>query len=230
MSVGCAISSWLIEFSFLPSTSPASSSGTAHPASELQSCLLPPTSADSRPKPGKTHGASCTFLFAGGIIQRKGIKYLLEAWRLARRPGWRLQLLGALPADTRPLIPYRNEVEWLGRMSHASVAERMASADVFVFPSLFEGSATVTYEAMACGLPCIVTAEAGSVVRHGSDGLIVPARDVPALAEAIERLGADPSLRAACSASARAQAVAHDFPRYHNGVIDAVGRVMCRND
>ncbi len=114
----------------------------------------------------------------GGITQRKGIKYLLEAWRLVRRPGWRLQLLGALPADAGPLRPLSDEVEWLGRLPHAEVPARMASADVFVFPSLFEGSAVVTYEAMACGLPCIVTAEAGSVVRHGRDGLIVPARDV----------------------------------------------------
>jgi glycosyltransferase involved in cell wall biosynthesis len=93
---------------------------------------------------------------------------------------------------------------------------------VFVFPSLFEGSAVVTYEAMACGLPCIVTAEAGSVVRHESDGLIVPARDVEALAGAMERLGTDAAFRAACAGSARAQAEAHDWPRYHNAVLGAV--------
>jgi glycosyltransferase involved in cell wall biosynthesis len=184
-----------------------------------------PYAADTRrfvPDPSKTHGPSCTFLFAGGITQRKGIKYLLEAWRLVRRPTWRLQLLGALPADPGPLVPYFDEVEWLGRFPHAEVPARMASADVFVFPSLFEGSAVVTYEAMACGLPCIVTAEAGSVTRHERDGLIVPARDVVALAAAIERLGSDASLRAACSASARAQALAHDWPRYHDSVIEAV--------
>jgi len=191
-----------------------------------------PYAADTRrfvPDPGKTHGASCTFLFAGGITQRKGIKYLLEAWRLARRPGWRLQLLGALPAEPGPLVPYLEEVEWLGRFPHAEVPARMASADVFVFPSLFEGSAVVTYEAMACGLPCIVTAEAGSVTRHGRDGLIVPARDVEALAAAIERLGADASFRAACSASARARAQAHDWLRYHDAVIGAVRCVTGRH-
>ncbi len=189
-----------------------------------------PYAADTRrfaPDPAKTHGTKCTFLFAGGITQRKGIKYLLEAWRLVRRPGWRLQLLGALPADTGPLRPYLDEVEWLGRFPHAEVPARMASADVFVFPSLFEGSAVVTYEAMACGLPCIVTAEAGSVARHGRDGLIVPARDVASLAAAMERLGTDAALRAACAASARDQAEAHDWDRYHNAVI---GAVQCVTD
>jgi starch synthase len=190
-----------------------------------------PYAADTHrflPDPQKRHGKNCTFLFAGGITQRKGIKYLLEAWRLIRRPGWRLQLLGALPADTGPLRPFRDEVEWLGRFPHAEVPARMASADVFVFPSLFEGSAVVTYEAMACGLPCIVTAEAGSVARHGRDGLIVPARDVESLAAAMERLGTDIALREACAASARAQAEAHDWDRYHNAVIVAVQFVTDR--
>ncbi len=45
---------------------------------------------------------SCTFLFAGGITQRKGIKYLLEAWSRIRRPGWKLQLLGPLPSRKDP--------------------------------------------------------------------------------------------------------------------------------
>jgi alpha-maltose-1-phosphate synthase len=190
-----------------------------------------PYSADTRrfvPDPAKTHATNCTFLFAGGITQRKGIKYLLEAWRLIKRPGWRLQLLGALPADTGPLRPYLDEVECLGRFPHAEVPALMASADVFVFPSLFEGSAVVTYEAMACGLPCIVTAEAGSVARHGRDGLIVPARDTVALAAAMERLGTDAEFRASCSAAARAQAEAHDWDRYHNAVIGAVRCVTDR--
>jgi glycosyltransferase involved in cell wall biosynthesis len=187
-----------------------------------------PYAADTRrfvPDVDKPHTPSCTFLFAGGITQRKGIKYLLEAWRRVRRPGWRLQLLGALPADPRPLAPYRDEVEWLGSMPHAEVPACMARADVFVFPSLFEGSAVVTYEAMACGLPCIVTAAAGSVARHGRDGLIVPARDAVALATAMERLGTDVAYRAACGASARAQAEAHAWPRYHESVSAAVRHV-----
>ena len=111
--------------------------------------------------------AACTFLFAGGITQRKGISYLLAAWARIRRPGWRLQLLGPLPANSGPLKPMLDQVELLGRVSHAEMPARMAAADVFVFPSLFEGSAVVTYEALACGLPSVVTAQAGSVVRDG---------------------------------------------------------------
>jgi starch synthase len=184
-----------------------------------------PYAADTRrfvPDPAKRHGSSCTFLFAGGITQRKGIKYVLEAWRRVRRPGWRLQLLGALPAEPGPLVPYLDEVEVIGRVPHAEVPARMAAADVFVFPSLFEGSAVVTYEALACGLPCIVTAEAGSVVRDARDGLIVPARDIERLAAAMERLGTDAGLREDFSASARARAEDFDWPRYHAAVLEAI--------
>jgi glycosyltransferase involved in cell wall biosynthesis len=175
-----------------------------------------------RPMAGKNPGASCTFLFAGGISQRKGIKYLLEAWARIRRPGWSLQLLGPLPRDLGPLRPYLELVEPLGRVGHAEMPARMAAADVFVFPSLFEGSAVVTYEALACGLPLVVTPNAGSVARDGIEGFVVRPRDVDALAERMERLGNDPELRAAMAEAARARALDFDWPRYHASLVDLV--------
>ena len=185
-----------------------------------------PYASDTRrfqPLPNKRHGKSCTFLFAGGITQRKGIKYLLEAWRKVRRPGWKLQLLGALPNHLGPLEAYLDEVEHLGRVPHSEMPARMAEADVFVFPSLFEGSAVVTYEALACGLPSIVTPESGSVVRDGVDGLIVPSRDVETLAQGMERLGLDPELRASMAISARSRAEAFDWSRYHAALLGVFG-------
>ena len=188
-----------------------------------------PYAADTRrfrPDPGKVAAEGrCTFLFAGGITQRKGIKYLLEAWRRVRRPGWTLQLVGALPSDPGPLRPYLDEVDHLGRVGHAEMPAVMAAADVFVFPSLFEGSAVVTYEALAAGLPSIVTAAAGSVVRDGEEGLIVPSRAVDDLAAAMARLGESPDLRRRLAAAARARAEAFDWPRYHASIIAEVDRV-----
>ncbi len=184
-----------------------------------------PYAADCRrfePLAAKEHGPRCTFLFAGGISQRKGIKYLLEAWLRIRRPGWKLELVGPLPREPGPLAAYLDLVEPLGRVSHDEMPARMAAADVFVFPSLFEGSAVVTYEALACGLPSVVTPTAGSVVRDGIDGFVVSPRDVPALAAAMERLGRDPELRASMAASARARALTFDWPRYHRSVVAAV--------
>ena len=98
----------------------------------------------------------------------------------------------------------------------------MAAADVFVFPSLFEGSAVVTYEALACGLPGIVTAEAGSVVRDGVDGLIVPARDVEALAAAHGATRQRPGFAGRLRRLGPRRAEAFDWPRYHEAVLGAV--------
>ena len=179
-----------------------------------------------RPLDGKQHGSDCTFLFAGGISHRKGIKYLLEAWRQIRRPGWRLQLVGPLPGDLGPLEPYIEIVEPLGRVSHAEMPERMASADVFVFPSLFEGSAVVTYEALATGLPCVVTPNAGSVVRDGIEGFIVPGGDVDSLAQRMVQLARAPELRARMAGDARCRALAFDWPRYHDSLVTAVEDVL----
>jgi glycosyltransferase involved in cell wall biosynthesis len=102
----------------------------------------------------------------------------------------------------------------------------MAAADVFVFPSLFEGSAVVTYEALACGLPCVVTPSAGSVVRDRVEGFLIPPGDVAELASRMERLGEEPGLRSEMSTLARARAEEFDWPRYHEAVSEAVAAVL----
>ena len=78
-----------------------------------------------------------------------------------------------------------------------------------IFPSSCEGSAKVTYDAAACGIPQITTrVEAGDVVIDGVNfGLVVPCGDVDALCAAIERLYAAPALRSAMSRAARARVV-----------------------
>jgi glycosyltransferase involved in cell wall biosynthesis len=77
-------------------------------------------------------------------------------------------------------------------------------ADVLVLPSIVEGSAIVTYEALACGIPVIVTPNAGAWITHDVEGLVVPVRNSDALAAAIERFARDRSFLASCSANALA--------------------------
>ncbi|MDX2039278.1 MAG: glycosyltransferase family 4 protein [Isosphaeraceae bacterium] len=181
-----------------------------------------PYAADTsrfRPAERPAIAGECTFLFAGGIAQRKGIKYLLDAWDRIARPGLRLQLLGGLPLDPGPLAGRLERVELLGRVGHEEVAARMSQADIFVFPSLFEGSAVVTYEAMACGLPLVTTPNAGSIARDGVEALIVPAGDVDRLAEAMLRLADDLPLRLRMARAARSRALAFDWSRHHDDLL-----------
>lgn len=200
-----------------------------HGVDPLRIRVIPYAADTSRfqPDPDKSHDHnSCTFLFAGGVSQRKGIRYLLEAWEMIRRPGWRLQLVGAAPRDLGPMKRHWPHVEYLGRVGHAEMPGVMAKADVFVFPSLFEGSAVVTYEAMACGLPVITTPNAGSVARSGQEGYLVPAQETESLARAMATLAEDPQLRAWMSKQARARALEFNWTRYqaalHAALDDAV--------
>jgi glycosyltransferase involved in cell wall biosynthesis len=59
-------------------------------------------------------------------------------------------------------------------------------SDVFVLPSLEEGSALVVYEAMASGLPCIVTPECGSIITDGEEGLIIESKNIEQIEKAIQ--------------------------------------------
>ncbi len=97
---------------------------------------------------------------------------------------------------------------------HSEVEAHYAWADVFLLPSLYEGSATVIYEALRAGLPVVVTPNAGSVARDGQDGFVVPVRDSDAVVAALERLAADPDLRLALGRSAAARGAQFGLDAY----------------
>jgi glycosyltransferase involved in cell wall biosynthesis len=88
--------------------------------------------------------------------------------------------------------------------SDDEIAAAMRDADIFVLPSLFEGTPLTLIEAMWSGLPILTTATAGmkDVVSDGRTGLLVPPGDAEALGTAIERLVLDASLRRTLGAAA----------------------------
>ena len=138
------------------------------------------------------------FLYVGGITARKGVPVLLQAWRQWGPTNAELWLAGpgAIPADELATLPA--SVKVLGSQGRSEVAALMRKADVFVFPSFFEGLAQVQIEAQAAGLPLIGTEESGAseLVEDGRTGCLVPAGDVGALSAAMQRLAEDAALRA----------------------------------
>lgn len=147
-------------------------------------------------------------LFVGQVGTRKGIHYLLEAWD---RLGWRdaeLLIVGRPVAGIKPLLQryaHHPTIRWVGHVRDPRPLYQQA--DVFVFPTIEEGSALVTYEALASGLPVITTPHSGAVARHGEEGLIVPIRDSMAVANALEYMRAHPSERQAMARAARQRAL-----------------------
>ena len=134
-------------------------------------------------------------IFVGQVGIRKGAPTLLEAWDMLKLPDAELVLAGGMEPVAKPLLqPWsdRKDVRFLGFTK--DVAGLMSSSSVFAFPSCEEGSALVTYEAMACALPVVVTENSGSVAEDGISGFIVDQSDAEALAERIERLYRDRDL------------------------------------
>lgn len=82
----------------------------------------------------------------------------------------------------------------------------MRESDVFVLPSIEEGSALVTYEAQACGCVLLVSTAAGARCRHGVEGLVHEPRDVADLTGHFRSLLTDPRLLARLRAATVAQA------------------------
>ncbi len=147
------------------------------------------------------HDGPLRVLTVGAVGLRKGSPYVLAAAKcLAGNARFRMAGMTAVSNDV--LAELKAHVEVCGSVPRTQIGEHFAWADVFLLPSLCEGSATAAYEAMACGLPVIATPNTGSVVRDGVDGFIVPSGDAGAIVEKLEALIADPKRLAEMSAQA----------------------------
>jgi glycosyltransferase involved in cell wall biosynthesis len=154
----------------------------------------------------------------GRLVKKKGFGYLLQAVPrvLARHADARFVIAGA--GDQRPelealaaSLQIQEHVLFTGHIPWGETAAAMALADVFVVPSIqdeagnVDGLPNVLLEAMATGRAVVASRVAGipEVIQDGRDGLLVPQKDVPALAEAICALLSDSGLRGRLGSAAR---------------------------
>lgn len=133
-------------------------------------------------------------LFAGEAGLRKGIQYLYLALKQLSIKSYDCKIAGPVPLLSGASQKVGEVANCLGTVPKYKMPELFNWTDVFVLPSICEGSATVTYEAIACGVPVIATPNCGSIIRDGLDGFIVPIRDSEALAVALKKLIRSPDL------------------------------------
>jgi phosphatidylinositol alpha-mannosyltransferase len=160
-----------------------------------------PASPD-RPKDRDLADEGPRILWVARLDPQKGFAVALRAFELVlrERPAATLIVAGDGPdrsAVERLPAPVRNRVEVHGAVAHDMLPPLFARADVFISPATGQESFGMTLvEAMAAGVPVVASDIPGyrEVVRNGIDGLLVPPGDASSLANALDRVAADPAL------------------------------------
>jgi len=162
-------------------------------------------------------------LFSGRVSQLKGTSYLLTAFQRLAIPRSELLFVGpTLGSGVRWW--QRPNVRWMPAVPRWQLPEYYAWADVYVLPSLTEGFAQTALEAMACGLPVIVSENtfAGDIITDGVDGFIVPIRDADAIADRLSYLNDHPDERLRMGLAARRCAEDFSWGHYEERIVQIV--------
>jgi glycosyltransferase involved in cell wall biosynthesis len=192
----------------------------------LEKTAVVPYGVDSSWLDVKQNTIPKQILFVGSANLRKGIHYLAMAAEQLYLSGYRYEF--RIAGDVEPSFlekPVCKYLTFLGRIPRNRVNQEFSTADIFVLPSLAEGSASVTYEALAAGLPVVTTNASGSVVQDGIEGYVVPERDPDTLAKAIINIIEDRSLREKMAIAARERAKDFSSDRYGDRLLAALNAI-----
>ena len=178
------------------------------PAADAASAT--PSSGDTPQRPDP-HPVNSKFkiLFVGRHIERKGIRYLIEAAKYLPRDQFEIRIVGVgdlteqlKKQATAIAASNAAEIIFTGKLSPEALANEYKTANVFTLPAIVdskgdtEGLGVVLIEAMELGLPVVASNVGGipDVVVDGETGILVPEKDPKALAEAYKRLASDNEL------------------------------------
>jgi glycosyltransferase involved in cell wall biosynthesis len=178
--------------------------------------VLPNPVKNANVQPDAQDGEAPLIVAAGRLVHQKGFDILIESFAKVaeNHPDWQLVIYGIGPEQTElEALIKRRSLD--GRVSLAGLTNDIEAvlrcAKIFVLPSRFEGYPNVLLEALSLGCPVIATECPGAtrqILNEGRHGVLVPAEDVKALAEALDRMMSDTPLRAHYGAQGP-QAVAH---------------------
>ena len=190
----------------------------------VERCAVVPYGVDMRfpPIERPPHEGPLRVLTVGAVGLRKGSPYILEAAKRLKGKA-EFRMVGPIQVLPQAESQLRAYLELVGPVSRMEILKHYAWADVFLLPSICEGSATVVYEALATGLPVICTPNTGSIVQDGVDGFIILIRDVETIVERIEYLAKDASVLAKIGAVAVENYVQISLARYRTDLISVVG-------
>ena len=162
----------------------------------------------SRRAPGfwEQHGVArgkTVLLYVGRVSKEKDLDVIVAAWPKLREQNAALAFVGDGPylKELRQMVP---DAVFTGYLAGLELARAFASADVFLFPSTTDTFGNVVLEALASGLPNVVSDQGGpcDLIEHGVNGYVTRALDSADFTRAVLRLLENPPLRAEMSAAA----------------------------
>jgi glycosyltransferase involved in cell wall biosynthesis len=162
-------------------------------------------------------------VFAGTLMLEKGVQYIYQALR--KRPDLPVRMEFFGPINLTPLGVRRlAEVGTVhGAVPRSKLLKEFQNADILLFPSLSEGSALVTLEAAALGLPIVATEEAGSPMG----AMVIPSRSPEAIIAAIEMLADDPAQLEKLSAAGLSEAAKRNTATYSGSIVESIKTLTC---
>ncbi|MEJ5310870.1 MAG: glycosyltransferase family 4 protein [Anaerolineae bacterium] len=133
-------------------------------------------------------------LWVGTVSIAKGIPYLVEAARALKGKPVEFTVAGPLAIKPQVIESAPSNIRWLGQVPRVDVAALYQSHHVFVLPTISDGFAITQLEALAYGLPVIITPNCARIVEDGETGFVIPPYSSEALVQAILRFVEDPAL------------------------------------
>lgn len=162
-------------------------------------------------------------LSVANISKRKGTDYLIEALKCFDSSKVYLTMIGLPDESGKQMVQEINKVDsvsYVGRVPHSKINEFFYSNDVFILPSLAEGSSLSVYEAIASGMPCIVTNNVGSIITHMKDGIVIPSKDTQAIVGAIDKIYNEPGLLEFMSEQTKNTIAEFTWDKYEKKIAD----------
>lgn len=154
-------------------------------------------------------GAPFRVLYVGQISYRKGLRYAIDAFNRLPHPNKEFIIVGPKTMITGlEKTPIPADVKFTGVLKGEDLKNQYRQASCFILPSLEEGLALVQGEALAFGLPLLITTNTGGadLITDGVEGFIVPPCDTEALYDRLKRMADDPAMMARMSVEAAATA------------------------
>lgn len=150
---------------------------------------------------GQPDDARFDVLFVGGMSLRKGLPYLVQAYRQLQHPKKSLTLIGGISPQLIKLLHQKglwsDDIQVLGHVDQTQLKHWMSRSHALVLPSVEDGFGMVMAQAMACGCPVIASQNTGAedLFTDAIEGYIVPARDADALQQRLQQLADNPELQ-----------------------------------